>query len=446
MSLSESVELLNSEVSIPNLAALYDSFGILLFILLFFNLLAFICLNYHIKKQKLGQNLNCSHSKSSYKGFTSLLILAVLFTAWKILFLGKEDINILESANIGFVLQAIRGNYSSLLDFMINSGHQPLYFILSGIIQSLNNSYLYLRLISVVLSIFTAFIVFYLCLEIFNNKFIAYLAFIFLNLHAAFSFYSRKADTYIIFCCLELLSCYYFWRVFISHREKKIWKYCLVNIVCFFAHYLSLVVIFSQVMTIFMIKWKYRNLITKFKILQFTKSLVIFNFIFILWFPCFYISFFTPASFSSAYDNNLYLPKENIFNTLSNIMKLILGLPVTGLLNYSFILLLLFIIFRTRKNREAFFIFISSVFLSAFLFSSCYIYCYYLRYTNRFYFSLRYLLWIVPFMAIFYAYCIDLSRKQKKLYKKISGYIFFSILCLWNFYLTNKPLNPPPFA
>lgn len=437
MNLSEIIERLNSEVNISNLTALYAGFGVLLFILFFFNLLLLIYLNYRIKKQKGRQELSYSQPRCSCKDFAPLFILAVLFTAWKILFLGKDDINILESANIGFVLEAMRGNYSILLDFMINPGHQPFYFILSGLIQFMNNSCLYLRLISVVFSTLAALIVFYLCLEIFNNKFIAYLAFIFLNLHANFSFYSRKADTYIIFCCFELLSYYYFWRSFISNREKGIWKYSLVNIICFFTHYLSLVAMFSQLLAIFMIKWRHRNSVTNFKILQFIKSLTIFNFIFILWLPCFYISFFTPASFSGAY-NNLYLPKENVVNTLSSIMKLILGFSNIKLLNWLLVLLLPFIIFRTRKKREIFPVFILSVFLSACSASGYYIYCYYLRYINRFYFSSRYLLWIVPFVAIFYAYCIDLVRKQKSLYKKISGYLFFLILCLWNFYLTNK--------
>ncbi len=436
MNLFESVEILKSNVSIPNLIILYSAFGVLLSVLFFFNILAFIYLNRYIRKHKHEQKeLSFFNLLISRKDYLLLFILAVLFIAWKIIFLGKADIDVMESANIGFVLEAKKGNYSLILDYIIGSPHQPFYFVLVYLIQFMDNALYLLRLISVIFSTLTAFLVFCLCLEIFNNKLISYLGFILFNVHGVCSFYARRAEPYIIVCFFSLLSYYYFWTTFVSGRQKKIWKYWLVNAINFFIHYVSIIVICSQLLTILMLRWKERNMISTFRTAQFFRSIIAFNFIFILWVPFFYVQFFSDILFSNSWSNNFFLPRENMADVLIRISGLILGAPPVKLITGFSMLFMPVVILRIRKEKTIFYILIISIAVAV-LFSLGYLMFHWLRYTDKFYLHLRYLLWLIPFVIMLYVYSVSIPQKEH-LIKRWSIF-FFCLIGLWNFWLTNK--------
>ncbi|MBL7130661.1 MAG: glycosyltransferase family 39 protein [Candidatus Omnitrophica bacterium] len=425
-----------------NLLNYYCNYWIWLAFLFILNIGALFYINKQLKKKKDSLVKTDRYSKKLFtKDLILLLILTVVFLIWKIIHLGSNSFDLMESLNIR-IAQEFQINVFSLLDNMIVQSRQPLYlFILNIPIRLLNPEHysFFLRFISVFFGICTAYLTFHFSLKVFNNKLISYLSFIFLNVHSLFAFYSRRAEPYALFCFLALLSYYYFWQTFISHEEKKIWKYCLVGILCFFTHYFALVVIFSQFLTMLIVKWRNYRLTHSlpFSFLHFIKALVIFNFFIILWSPVMYSAIFSGFIFQDAWGNSFYLNQESAALVIDRIIKLVWGLPLTGSFGYLLILLYLYIILKLRDGKPSFYIFVVSILFSALLFGIHSFLCFWYS-TSRLYFNVRHFTWIIPFIVMLYSYGIFLLNRSRSLFRKIIGYTCFSIILIWNIHLTNE--------
>lgn len=429
----------------------YCNFWIWILIAFFLNIGILFYINRYLKNKKHDKlEVNYHNYKLFHKDFILLFILTAVFMIWKTTYLEKESLDIMESFNIGLARE-LQIDISSALNNMISLPRLPLYtLVLNVVMRFIDFKYynFFLRFLSVLFGIFTAYLSYHFSFRIFNSKFISYTEFIFLNIHGLFSFYSRRAEPYAMFCFLALLSYYYFWRVFISGEEKKIWRYCLVNITCFLVSYLTLVIIFSQLLTIFILRFRFKNYnySSSPTFLYFIKAMIIFNFIIIVWSPVIYLALFSntfvfDSVFDKSWGNNFYLNQENIFLIIDNIIKLILGLPLLKIVGYFFILLLPFIIFKLRKENISFYILIVSIAFSVFLFEVLYLTGMWCD-IGRFYFNIRHFTWLIPFVAIIYGYgvynCIVMERG--KLINKLIGYFSFSLILIWNFYLTNRIL------
>jgi len=409
----------------------------------FLNIIALFYINRRLQRENLvtAGLLRPSDSKLYRKDFIIFCVLTAIFVIWKTMHLGNNSFDLMESLNIR-IAQEFQTNIFSLLDNMIVQSRQPLYlFILNIPIRLLNPEHynFFLRFISAFFGICTAYLTFHFSLKVFNNKLISYLSFTFLNVHSLFSFYSRRAEPYMLFCFLALLSCYYFWQTFISGGERKIWKYCLVSILCFFTHYLTLVVIFSQFLTMLIVKWgNYRlNFNRPILFLSFIKAFAIFNFFIILWSPVMYSAIFSGFIFQSAWGNSFYLNQESAALIIDRIIKLVWGLPLTGSFGYLLILVYLYIIFKLRDGKPSFYIFVVSILFSALLFGIHSFLCFWYS-TSRLYFNVRHFTWVIPFIVMLYSYGIFLLNRSRSLFRKIIGYTCFSIILIWNIYFTNE--------
>ncbi len=425
-----------------NALSYYCNYWILLVFLFISNIGIFIYANKQFKKSKVCPlKVSQQSNKLSRRDIRLLFVLTSIFIIWKIIYLGSNSFDLMESLNIR-IAQELQVNIFSLLDNMVVQSRQPLYlFILNIPMRLLNPEYynFFLRFISVFFGICTACLTFHFSLKVFNNKLISYLSFIFLNVHSLFAFYSRRTEPYALFCFLALLSYYYFWQTFISQEEKKIWKYCLVSILCFFTHYFTLVVIFSQLLTIFIAKWgKYRtghSFLSSFS--HFIKALVIFNFFIILWSPVMYSAIFSGFIFQGVWGNSFYLSQESGPLIIDRIIKLVWGLPLTGLFGYLFVLLYSYIILKLRDREPPFYIFVVSILFSALLFGIHSFLCFWYA-TSRLYFNVRHFTWAIPFIAMVYSYGIFLLSRSRSLFGKIIGYTCFFLILIWNIYLTNE--------
>lgn len=425
--------------TVQRLIEYYCNFKIWIFASIILNTVIIHFINKYLKKQGPERiKINLCSFKALYKDYIILFILAFIFIAWKTVHLGRESFDIMESANIFFVF-----GYGSkdLLPFsyMLEYVHQPLYSLILKIIANIfKNNIFTLRIISLFFALFTSLFLFRFSYEVFKNRFISYAAFLFINVHILPSFYSRRIEPYTMFCFLTLLSYYYFWRAFIN-RKEGIWKYCLVSIICFFTHYIALVVIFSQILTIFLIKSYKDN--TKFyfsTLLLFLKSLFILGYVIILWFPAIYLSILNNSViFSDAWSNNFYLNPEKITFILNNILRVILGFPSVSI-TYVFLPLLMYVIFKLKKEKPFFYFLVIGILCSSLFYESVLV-LYGFKCTGKLYFNVRHFIWLVPFVTLLYAFALSILFKTKiRIYARILGCAFFLLIFSWNFIETNK--------
>lgn len=325
---------------------------------------------------------------------------------------------------------------------LISFGHQPLYkLILNATMQLPGFDYytFFPRLISIFFAVASGYLIFFFSQKIFKSRFISYAGFVFFNIHSLFLFYSRRIEPYSMLCFLSLLSYLYFWKTFISGEERGVWKYCLVTILCFFTHYLTFHIVLSQFLAIFILRYRTHRFNLTFSFLRFLKAMLILNFIFILYAPAIYLSIFNnPFLFQNAWSNNFYLPQENIASVLDSIGKLVLGLPLLKVIGYLPILILPFIIVKLRRAHVSFYTLFGCVVFSGLLFELLFLGGIW-RCIGKTYFNVRHFVWLIPFVAIVYAYGLYILSKQKQLYK-IMGYCSFSLIFIWNAYLSNELL------
>jgi len=398
---------------------------------------AFFYVNKRLEKNTKSNLKNKFHkNKIKINLKPPIYLLLIIILLWAFLFLGKEDFDIQESFNV-LLAKEIKTNIYQSLEQMITFAHQPLHPIVLNILIRLvefKDWFFILRSLSVIFSILSIYLTYRFTFKIFKNSFISYAATIFLSVQSIFLFYSRRAEPYAILTFLTLLSYYYFWNIFILGSKNKTRIYCLINIVSFFVHYLTLILILSQILAIFLLRR--RNLLAV-NIFYFLRTVILFAFFIILWYPAIYLSLINNQfAFLDTWSNEAYLSPKSIILVISTIIKLILGLP-TIQISILFFIPLLAVIIRLKKENRIFFYIIISLALCVFLYETSALFFLW-KNTGRTYFNIRHLVWLIPFISILYGYGLNLVNTSLKLYKKTILGCFFGLILYWNSYLSSK--------
>ena len=341
-----------------------------------------------------------------------------------------NDIDIMESSNIAMAKKIISADFLTFFNSALVFAHQPLYPLMLNMVMRVFDPQQYalvLRLISVFWATMAVYLAYRLSLAIFNKRALSYFVLFFLSANELFYFYSRRIEAYSFFCFLAMLSYYYFWEIFISGRTRGLWKYVLVNILCFLAHYLTLFVIFSQFLCVMILKFKKYIFIAEY--MRFMKALAIFNFTLILASPQIFISLLHNTAVFSQRDRDLYLGFDYAYGIVSNILRFIFAAPFSGLFLCLFIFLSILLFLMAYRQNQIFFIMTGSLFLTCLVFQLLTM----LRMgqqINRLYPSFRYIIFVVPFTVMAYGCC--LFFENAKLPRRIAAFALVSFIFICN--------------
>ena len=401
----------------------------------------FFCIKKHLKKiaPYQGSSFSAPLTFITQKDCLLTAFVAIIFSIQKTLWLGRDSVDIMES-----------GNYIASRAFSMGSlvmaAHQFLYHALVNIVMrifaigpQIVSEYLVWigRFISVLFGIFITILFYRFSFLVFKNRFIAYAGIVLLNIHGLFLFYCRRLEYYVVFSFVALLSFHFFWKTFIAGYEKRIWKYCLVTILCFFTHYLTLLILFSQFFAILVLKLrKYPIAIHSFW--RFIKAQVLFNFIFILYFPFIYFSLFNNSRiFIQKWENTFYLEKEYIFAIIYNIFRLVFGLPPCVVLVVLACCFMIFVLLKFQKENTPLFLLLVGIVFSCSIYEMVIVSSMW-RMPGRLYFNVRHFVWVVPFIVLIYSYGFSLLREKIRLPKLLIIVGSLLVLFIWNSYIAGK--------
>ena len=361
--------------------------------------------------------------------------------------LGLDEFDSMEGAN-AMVVQGITSEHSLwFISFMLMFAHQPLYPLMLNLcirFSGLEYFGVLIRAISVFWGVLVVYLTYKFSVKIFSNKSIAYFTATFLCLHSLFYFYARRAEGYSFFCFFALLSCYYFWDVFIRGITSKFWAYAILTIICFFIHYLTLFIVLSQAVAMILLKM-YRYVLPVKAGIRFVKAISVLCFVIILVAPAIYSSILNNESlFKNAWQNNFYLDQSYFLNLINNIIRLVLAIPPVNFLAYLYIIIFIIIISKIRKYNLPFFALMVGIFLSGIFYEGIFLFTSW-KAIGKIYPNFRHLVWMAPFVAMVYGYGVYILSKQTR-FRKIAGWLVLSLLLLWNAYqsygLCFKPQTP----
>ncbi len=368
-----------------------------------------------------------------------VLITATIFIIWKTAWLGKEDVDMMESGVY------VVSWWCTLHTFVLNA-HQPLYhFLLKGLMylfatggQVLSEDLIWIfRFVSVLFGGFVTVLLYRFSFLVFKNKPIAYVSIILINIWGLFSYYCRRIESYTVFSFFALLCYYFFWTTFVTAQEKRIGKYCIAIIFCFFIHYLTLLILLSHIMTVLVLKLSKHSFLSS-GFWRFIKALTVFNFILIPCAPFMYLSLFKNSFvFAQKWENAFYLEKEYFFLIVCNVMRFVLGLPSSFVLSVPIFCFIFFIFLKLRKENSPFFVLLATTGFFSVAYGAMMLFSMW-RMPGRLYFNVRHFVWIVPLMALVYSYGVTFLKEERHLYKKILACISLALLFLLNFNLTGE--------
>lgn len=418
---------------------LYSKLKFIIPILWMISFFLLLCVNKPLQKYNSNKELfRVPVLKIEKKDLILLLIISAAVLFWKSSHLGYEDLDIQESTNI-FSAQEIRTNAGGVINSLLIFAHQPLYPLIYSLFTKwfdLGSCVYIVRFISVIFSLLTAWLAYVFSLKILKDRAASFVAFIAVNTSGLLSMYSRRVEVYSIFCFFSLLSFYYFWNVFISREEKRLWKYWAATCACFFLHYLAVVVVFAQLLVILFLTLKKRGNAGQF--LGFLKVLILFSFPFIAFIPPLCVSFLKKPLFENAYDNLFFLAPKYLGSLCEETIRLTLGLPPCSF--YIFLLLMvlyIFVLFKLSKNNFVFFILINSIGIALLSYGFFFHLCG-LNIMRGIFFNIRHFILFVPFAAMILGYGCVLIRKEQNVLMKITLTAFLLWLLCWNVYLTQK--------
>jgi len=397
----------------------------------------------HLKKKTLSLPFSSPASSCAIdcRDQQRVLIIAILFMAWKTLWLGRENIDIMETGNFGL------SSWVSIDNF-VRSAHQPLYHLLLNMLFRLFSLQPHIseelivisRFISVLFGGLITVLLYRFSFLVLNNRLAAYTGIVLLNIHALFSFYARRIESYIVLSFFILLSYHFFWKTFIIGQEKKIWKYCVVTILCFFVHYVTLPVLLSQLFTMVVLKLR-KHSPAMHLFWNFIRALLVFAFAFILYWPFPYLSFFKiPYFFSDSWINNFFLEKEYIAAVIYSDIRLVLGVPPSFFLSFFVYGFIILVLLKLKKENFPFFLLVMSMMLFCVVYGAA-ILLSALSSIGKFYFNPRYFIWFVPFSVLMVSSGISILREKNNFYKQTLACVSFVSIFIFNFYITNKVLS-----
>ena len=372
-----------------------------------------------------------------------MLTVAFLFS----INLGLDEFDSMEGVNAMIAKWIISKHSLWFINFMLMFAHQPLYPLILNLLIRLSgweHFGVLLRSVSVFWGVLVVYLTYRFSAKIINNKLIVYFTAAFLCAHSLFYFYARRGEGYSFFCFFALLSCYYFWDVFIRGKTSKLWKYIIVNIFCFFIHYLTLFIILSQLIAMVLLKWHRYTLPVK-SMTRFIKALIIFCFTVILSAPGIWLSILNNEFlFENNWQNNFYLGKGYFLTIVNNVIRLVLGTPQGTPFIYLYLLIFIIIISKIRKYNLPFFTLVIGIFLSGIFYEATFLFTPW-KAIGKFYPNFRHLVWMAPFTAMVYGYGVYMLSKQTK-FRKFAGCSILAIPLLWNIHqsydICFKPQTP----
>ncbi len=412
---------------VRELARIYYQYWWILLLLILVNIVILFYLNKFLARNKnfYPRNKNINLPKIYFNHVYLILALSVILLIYKIYSLPSGSYDSMESANLSYS-GIIPDSLINLISHLVTSAHQPLYHVMLNLIGKFNryNSDFFFRLPSIIFGVLSSLGVYCISYKIFKSRFISYVSFFLLNFHALFLWYSQRVETYTFFCFLSLVSYYFFWEIFFEGKEKRMFAYLFINVLGFLTHYAALFVIFSQGITIILASLHD----TVKKNILFLKTLVIFNFVLIIWLPVLSLSFIhNPDVFHDRWGDSFYLDKKNLFFVLNNIFMQILNTPNLILGCFVFILII-YVVFELRKYNRGFYYIVIGILCSSVLYELSFIYSM-IRIVGRLYFNVRHILWLVPFFIILYSF----GLKRFLSIKKSVLSVFFSSILLVGF-------------
>ncbi|MFH2136987.1 MAG: glycosyltransferase family 39 protein [Candidatus Omnitrophota bacterium] len=370
--------------------------------------------------------------------------MTLFFLLPKVAWLAKENIDIMESFEI-IVFCRFPSHIACALDSLLRFAHQPLHPLLLRFLMmfiDFEQWPLVFRLSSVCCAVACAVVVFYFSLNVFKDRRTAFAAFILLNMHGLFLFYSRRAEVYILFLFLVMLSQYFFWQTFILGNKKHVWQYCSISIIAFFTHYITLCIVLAQFLTMGLISLKNNRGVMKFRYLNFLKAMIICNFVVIPVLPILGVSILNNTFWSDMpWSNTFYLSSSYLPKIIKGNMTLLFSSPINKgwFILGGYVAYFIYLLRKLRSDNYEFFALTISSFFVAGLYQLAFFMTMY-KTIGRFYFNFRHLIWLVPLVSMVFAYGLSLIKKSGAKSIGIIIICIMTVLIVGNGFYMNKQI------
>jgi uncharacterized membrane protein len=125
--------------------------------------------------------------------------------------------------------------------------HPPLYYILVRLWQDqLGSSVTTTRSLSIIFSLFSIPIFYFLCSALFSSNVVGSVGFLLITVSPFHVLYAQEAREYSLWILITLLSYWSFWEAVQNKKKSYWWTYAITTILNFYTSLLSLLVIVSQ--------------------------------------------------------------------------------------------------------------------------------------------------------------------------------------------------------
>jgi len=125
--------------------------------------------------------------------------------------------------------------------------HPPLYYILVRLWQDqLGSSVTTTRSLSIIFSLFSIPIFYFLCSALFSSNVVGSVGFLLITVSPFHVLYAQEAREYSLWILITLLSYWSFWEAVQNKKKSYWWTYAITTILNFYTSLLSLLVVVSQ--------------------------------------------------------------------------------------------------------------------------------------------------------------------------------------------------------
>ena len=341
----------------------------------------------------------------------TIIFLILLSAIFGVVYLDEKALGTDENITIDALS---KGNFQETINYVKETEITPPYFhLLSSILLKLDNNFLSVKLISVFISALSVLFLFLITKKIQKNKTALFAALLF-SFNPLRIFYSQHARVYSILMFLFLVSIYFLLKIQENKDKKKfIIGLILANTMLLYSHYLSFLIILSQI--IFLASSNnYKKIMP-----LITKITIIPGILFLPWALTFFLN--------TSKVNQVWLSQPNIFDVLYIFYKFFLGINLSALSDFKILGLLFFLLIVLisikpflRMSKE-FFRFILIFFLFPIIFSILFSF-FLVQITNYRYLSFLLPISIMPLAA-------GISEIKNKRIQKI---VLFLILICWS--------------
>ncbi len=235
-------------------------------------------------------------------GKACLPIVLILVLAASVRFLGISDESLW--LDEGVSVYASRMSGSALINWTAADIHPPFYYLALKCWTLFGQSEFAFRSFSAVLGILTVLAVYYVCLDLFDNK-VGLTASLLLAVNPVNVYYSQEARMFSLMALLVLVSCYAFWKCLGASGKKFFAVYVVSSVLMLYTHYFGLLVFCFQALYLIVLFFLNSRMIKNAKAI--ISCLIAVFLLYVPWLPTLYGAVFNPQV------GMAWMPKPDLF-------------------------------------------------------------------------------------------------------------------------------------